>query len=1218
LGWCRMLALDIILAQETNAQSTEETDQWSKEWSGASYWSSYPTHTEGLGILLSKTAATLPHQIIHSSPRIMILKITIAGMDIAFVNIYGPATRESAPKFYEDLLNLAWDPELHYILAGDFNLTLDPRDRPGQVNERGPAHILQTLVDQLDTEDIWRIRNPDATAVTRVSPDGTSGSRIDRIYTPVALRSLFKGPTHVPAAFSDHHSVIIELNDPTRNPSPYWKLNISLLQDPGHQGLMNKVIDEVLTNNADYLNPGDLWERLKEDLRSTSKAFAREKARLSRTKLTTLQDRLQELQHPFPLTKEALEETAKIRTELAESEVRRLAGAKIRSRARWIEVGEKPCRLFSSLEKTRKITTSIPSIRCQAGTPITSRPLIKKRIKEYYADLYQSRPCNPIAQKDLIDSITNKLSAQQQASCEGMLTLEELTAACKSAPRNKTPGPDGLPADFFQAFWPKLGPLLLRVANASFDLGHLPETLRTGYTTLIPKKGDLQDISNWRPISLLCADAKMITKAIYNRLAKVITSVIGPHQTAVPGRYIHHNTRLVQDVLDLTASQAQDGGILFLDQTKAFDRVEWELLDQTLSAMGFGNNFLRWTKTLRNMGANRVIVNGELTDAFPLTRGVRQGDPLSPLLYCVALEALASAINADTSISGFRLPGSPQMNVKLVIYADDTAVFFSNASDLAQVSHWVTVYELASGAEVNKKKSSGLVFSGDPSRFSTAFPTVWTPADTPTKYLGVLVGRKVNQDSQWKETTKKLASSLKLWSRRDLSLTGKRSVINTYALSKLWYIASFTPIPTAVATEVNKLVFDFLRGSRRRALVAQDWFSVPRDQGGLGLVDTRSQGEHLLRIWCRRLLNDTSDAPWTRIPWYCVFAESGVLDQFRATLLCRNPGKVYRSAPSPFWRTAIRLTRALPLSNATSLSPTEFLSLPLWDNPLISWNGKPLSSKTWDRLIARSKIRHVYHLVDANGKKRQARELAKLTDPGTNNRTLKLLQTLTEITDTLTPRLEHAEFTLPSLTHQTLFFRSNPNSNWIQWSQPKRAPLSPRYEIEPKRWEALLKRVHVRATGLKWNDLFLRILHRNLPLGHTRRHYDPGFAACPICRDPDETNEHVFWHCPAARATRETANSVLRKVNAPLLMDACWLEIIDPTYPKGPSQGQRRKRTSVLILHRATLYAIWLNRCSAAFDKASVDDAPGVLRGILSRHVEALGLSPSNYHTLLL
>ena len=92
-----MLALDIILAQETNAQSTEETDQWSKEWSGASYWSSYPTHTEGLGILLSKTAATLPHQIIHSSPRIMILKITIAGMDIAFVNIYGPATRESAP-----------------------------------------------------------------------------------------------------------------------------------------------------------------------------------------------------------------------------------------------------------------------------------------------------------------------------------------------------------------------------------------------------------------------------------------------------------------------------------------------------------------------------------------------------------------------------------------------------------------------------------------------------------------------------------------------------------------------------------------------------------------------------------------------------------------------------------------------------------------------------------------------------------------------------------------------------------------------------------------------------------------------------------------------------------------------------------------------------------------------------------------------------------------
>lgn len=1219
LGWCRNMALDIVLVQETNAQTQQDTNQWSSEWSGSSHWSTSTTQAEGLGILLSRKAAALPHSLTYSSPRLMVLEITIAELKFTIVNLYGPASGNKAP-FVQGLLTRDWDPDHHHIVGGDFNLTLDPRDRPGQSSQRGPTNLLRDFFDHLAVEDLWRIRNPDSTAVTRVSPDGQSGSRIDRIYTPTALRALFKGPTHTPTAFSDHQAVLLEIADPTHAPSPYWKLNTSLLTDAAYCDLVRRIIEEVTTNNKP-LSPGDLWERLKGDFRTASKAYAREKARNLARKQTLLQARLTELLSAIPLPEDALEEANKIKSDLSEMELRRLAGARIRSRARWIEAGEKPSRLFSGLEKSRKAANSIPAVYSASGTSLTTQPLIKARIREYYADLYDARPYSSSAQRGLTKRVTRKLSPQQKKACEGLLTLDELSKACKTAPRHKSPGPDGLPAEFLQTFWPELGPLLLRVANDAFARGHLPETLRTGYTTLIPKKGDLQDIANWRPISLLCSDAKIITKAIYNRLAGVISSVIGPHQTAIPGRYIHTNTRLVQDVLDYTATRSHEGGILYLDQTKAFDRVGWQLLDQTLEAMGFGPDFLKWTSALRNLGANKVIVNGELTDSFPLTRGVRQGDPLSPLLYCVALEALASAINADSKIAGLRLPGKPPINVKLVIYADDTAVFFSSAADLHRVHQWINTYEQASGAEVNKKKSTGTAFSGDPARFSPFFPTTWTSADEPVKYLGVHVGRNVDNNTQWQEALTKVTASLNLWSRRYLSLTGKRTVVNTYALSKIWYLASFTLIPKTVTKSLSRLVFNYMRGEKRCAQVAQAWFSVPRTLGGLGLVSVRTQGERLLRRWCERLLSADSNDPWNRIPWHCVDAESGILDQARATLLCSRPGKVFRTAPSPFWCNAIRLTRALPLADV-QLTPEETYGLPLWDNPWVTLDGKSLSSSTWNPLIARSRVRHVYQLFDKGGRIHQPFELKKLTYPGITTRATNMLKDLVKVAEQLLPRLSKTvdwrSVPVPRAHHETAFFRRNPKPDWIHWNPP--APTSPpcKHGFDPKRWTTLLRNVHVRHAGLKWNDLFLRILHRNLPLGHSRRHYDPEHAACPVCGDPDETDQHLFWHCPAAKATRGTANRILASVNAPLLTDSTWAEVLLPTYPKGSSPSQRRKRTSTLLLHRAAVYAIWLNRCDMVFREGATDDAPSIFTSILSSHTEALGTRPDFHYLLLL
>ena len=184
---------------------------------------------------------------------------------------------------------------------------------------------------------------------------------------------------------------------------------------------------------------------------------------------------------------------------------------------------------------------------------------------------------------------------------------------------NKSPGLDGLTPEFFKTFWEDLGTIIQKLACEVSNSGQLPHSMRTGLITLIPKKGDLRNLTNWRPISLLNIDYKIITKTLASRVSKVIDTLISEDQSCcVPGGNIADNVILMDNIIQHLGNTNTRGYILKIDQYKAFDRVEHAYLLNVLTKMGFGDTFFRWVKLLyTNIGAC-IKHNGFVSDVFPI------------------------------------------------------------------------------------------------------------------------------------------------------------------------------------------------------------------------------------------------------------------------------------------------------------------------------------------------------------------------------------------------------------------------------------------------------------------------------------------------------------------------------------------------------------------------------------------------------------------------
>ena len=221
--------------------------------------------------------------------------------------------------------------------------------------------------------------------------------------------------------------------------------------------------------------------------------------------------------------------------------------------------------------------------------------------------------------------------------------MEDLEDTLSKMSTGKSPGNDGLTIEFYKFFWDDLKDTLFDSYRYSKAVGELSTSQRQAIIKLIEKRDkDKRFIQNWRPISLLNVDTKILSKSIAHRLIPVLPSIISHDQTAyVKGRYIGESIRLLSDVLELSKSFNIPGFILTIDLEKAFDSVDHTFLYACLEKFGFGKNFLLWVAVLLNNNESCVMNAGHTTKYFSLNRGARQGDPIAAHFFIIVLEVFS-------------------------------------------------------------------------------------------------------------------------------------------------------------------------------------------------------------------------------------------------------------------------------------------------------------------------------------------------------------------------------------------------------------------------------------------------------------------------------------------------------------------------------------------------------------------------------------------------
>jgi exonuclease III len=534
------------------------------------------------------------------------------------VNIYAPVPLQEQLPFYEQLRTFLRNnllPGEQLLIGGDFNLPLRHKDKEGgqQDNKARAVAIVEDIMSEFNLIDSFRALHPSARRYTweQHTPHQVK-CRLDYWLISEELRSAMatakiQTPTGLYPHQVDHRAALLTLTGEyfqKRGPG-VWKLNTCFLHREDYIQTIQKVCEEIHNDpTVQNMDPLVRWDYFKFKVRQISIVYGKTWAKAKRCQLKDFQQQASLLETLSTRTDE--EETAlqNLQLKMATLLEEKAKGAMVRARARWIAQGEKSTKYFMNLEKRTREQSTITQLRLTRtaqGNLSNSPTAILSEIHSFYEHLYTSLGSDQAITDQLIrDNPLPQVSAEDLAMLNKPITPEEARQTIKDTATGKSPGDDGIPVEFYTTFWDQIKDLLLPAINRAFECQSMSSSQRRAVLRLIPKEAkDILRVENWRPISLLNVDYKIVAKLLATRLKRIINSLVHPDQYGfVPGRYIGCPIRMLQDLLEYSQENNLTGLAIQLDIEKAFDTLEWDFMHSVLRAFGITGYFLEWIQTL--------------------------------------------------------------------------------------------------------------------------------------------------------------------------------------------------------------------------------------------------------------------------------------------------------------------------------------------------------------------------------------------------------------------------------------------------------------------------------------------------------------------------------------------------------------------------------------------------------------------------------------------
>ncbi|CAN1126675.1 LINE-1 retrotransposable element ORF2 protein [Linum perenne] len=519
-----------------------------------------------------------------------------------------------------------------------------------------------------------------------------------------------------------------------------------------------------------------------------------------------------------------------------------------KSRVIWISEGDKNTSYFHKSMKARQARNFISSIKGTDGILCTTVDQIAAEAVSFYKSLLGTEDVEVRSQsvEYFDDLLSNKVASEDSDALILPVTAREVQKALFSLGADKSPGPDGFTVQFYRSSWGTIGSEVTTAVQSFFDRGELPLQVNATSLALIPKVLNADEFRNFRPISCCNVLYKCITKVIATRISRMLPRIISPSQSAfIKGRLITDNILLAHELVNsYHRKQVSPRCVIKIDLTKAFDSVCWATLLNVMTAMGFPCKLVNWVRVCLTTARFSVNINGGSCGFFEAKRGVRQGDPLSPIVFVIIMEVLHALLAKIGDILPYH-PRCRKLKIRHICFADDLLIFTNGSVQGVSVIYTVLhSFYLLTGLKVNPSKTELFCSASVPRAIIEQMVTVsgFKEGSLPVKYLGVplITGSLKAIDCQ--VLIEKITARIHTWRAKSLSYAGRAQLIDSVLNAMCFYWMNVFLLPKKIIKAVQQICAKFLWGTteqgRTNSKVAWDKLSSQKVRGGL-----------VLRIW---------------------------------------------------------------------------------------------------------------------------------------------------------------------------------------------------------------------------------------------------------------------------------------------------------------------------------------------------------------------------------